>query len=247
MKEAKKLLDMPGDPTALPIAGESDEDYCIRRFGKDSRKCQRCDAVISWPGLCDRCNEWWESQNTKSRSPRTTIEQLEAAGVPLAYSRWTWSGVELPDGTNLSDIRAWDGEPPLMLICGPTGTGKTGVSVCMARDWILNEKRVRWRYVPDYMDYLRWLEHEGDSYHELQSMMRFDGLLVLDEIASRRITDYGIDRLIQMIDGRGREVQPTLLTSNWKPEAFRQMDDRIESRLRGGKVVVWAGRDRRKS
>ena len=241
----------------IPMMGESDLDYCKRIFGGEEFTCYTngCHTKIYWPGVCDRCDERMKSENEKMYdAPKTIPEKLTKIGVPKGYSTWTWAGCKLPENAQRSALYNWGGDPPVMLITGPTGTGKTGVAVCMARDWVTNGKSVKWIYMPDWLDELRWLEKEGDALGVVQSVQNFKGLLIIDELASNRTTVYGLDRVLQVMDGRIREDRPTIVTSNLPPHSssahsgikcLADLDERIASRVGSGFVVWMTGKDRR--
>jgi len=246
MNDLRSLLEI--EP---PKPGESDEDFCRRLFGGRTYECNRCRVMTHWYGICDKCDEILTQQKLEAESPQTDKGRLVQAGVPSAYAEWTWSGVVKPEGFRIAGIRGWDGQPPIMTICGPTGTGKTGVAVCLARDWVLNGKRVKWLYMPDWLDDLRSDEREGDVRTSMRDVCGFPGLLVLDELVTSRITDYGRDRVLQCIDARTRELLPTVATCNLPPRsahgrpAISDISERVASRVEGGRAIVWAGTDRR--
>jgi len=77
----------------------------------------------------------------------------------------------------------------------------------------------------------------------------FNGLLVLDELVTKRLTEYGLETMLIVIDARVRCGYPTILTSNLPvtgPNGISSIDGRIASRLECGRVIEWTGADRRR-
>lgn len=228
---------------------ETDEEFCRRHFHGETFKCRRCKtAEVHWLGVCDQCAAELDREVEEQNRPRTASEALVVAGVPRGMLEWSWKGCAIPEGMHLGKLRSWDGDPPLLTIWGPTGTGKTGAALCLLKDWSLNGKRVQWLYVPDWLDELRWAEREGGTMNQVRSVTGFAGLVVLDELVTRRLTDYGIDRVLQVLDARIREHLPTIATTNLRPDkgGLDGVDERIASRVMGGKQARWFGPDRRR-
>jgi len=233
----------------LPIKGmyETDLDFCKRAFGGKEFECRRCGEPTFWPGVCDSCDVKLKNKTITDKGPTSTDGKMERAGVPTGYSAWKWLGCALPAGINKRKLRKWQGDPPLLSLVGPTGTGKTGAGVCFVRDWIETNNRARWIYVPDWLDLMRWSESHGDgAYIEYQRVSELKGLVVLDELITARSTDYGTDKVLQVIDARIRNSLPTIITTNLSIDKIATIDDRVASRITGGQVVVWGGEDRRR-
>ena len=241
-----------GDDGRLPIQNmyEGDLDFCKRAFGGKEFDCVKCGGQIFWPGVCDKCDEIIKREKVIARGPLDAPGKMEKAGVPSAYLEWTWMGCDMPSGTKLSKLREWQGDPPILSFVGPAGTGKTGVGVCFIHDWIEMNNRARWIYVPDWLDYMRWLESNGDgSYPEFQRVAGLKGLIVLDELVTKRSTNYGIDKTLQILDARIRENLPTIITTNLPIDGkngVAAIDERMASRINGGRVEMWVGNDRRR-
>ncbi len=213
----------------------------MRLFRGRSFACRRCGTTIAWPGICDDCES-----DLRQGATITLRDRLVAAGVPGAYAAWRWSSLPRPPKVKLAEIRAWRGEPPVAVVAGPVGTGKTGLTVCLAADWIEEGLRVRWLAWSTLADRLRALEAAGEAYAEVHRLIAFPGLLVLDDALGRRETDYSEARLLDILDGRLREAKPILVTTNAQPPTFGCQDERLASRLASGLVVGWTGPDRRR-
>lgn len=240
--DGRILLVDPPEPT------ESDEDFCVRLFDGEVYRCRICGKGINWEGICERCKKRLDERKQKS-----TEERLLDAGVPQSKLNFCWSEVRAPAGINLDRIKQWDGFPNLLTIYGSVGAGKTGVAVCVARSWVVRGRRVKFLFLPKWLDELRWKEGEGSSHLFFQQAVQFPGLLIADELITDRVTDLAKDKLFQLADGREGLNQPTLFTSNLPLVSNTNtcvasvLGPRIASRLRGGMVVEWKGKDMRRS
>ena len=65
-------------------------------------------------------------------------------------------------------------------------------------------------------------------------------LLVLDDLAAEKVSDYSVSTLYIILNRRGEQDKPTIITSNLSiKEIAETMGDRIANRLvRYGKVVT---------
>lgn len=255
--EARFFARDPDGSIPAPRELEDSSAFCRRLFAGRTFECRRCGALICWMGVCDGCDRALEAQwRREAAGVSLTCEQrLEESGMDPVFRRWTWKGVSIPENLNKGRLRAWvgDWDPPLMLVFGPTGSGKTGFAACMAQDHVRSDGKLRWVYVPDWLSLLHHLatSEGGTPYREIRELATFSGLVVLDEIVTQHCTDARADWLLAVLDARLRAERPTLVTSNLEPVAeprslmTQKLGERVVSRLRSGQIVKWAGRDRR--
>lgn len=133
-----------------------------------------------------------------------------------------------------------------LLVAGPTGTGKTGNAAAaielIIRSGYLGTVEVHW---------WRMLLHElrpGGTFDwdRFRSILR-SSLLFLDDIGSRKPSEFAEDTLLDIIDYRYEWSLPTVLTLNVKPAAMASVTgERVASRLTETcEVVILDGPDRR--
>jgi DNA replication protein DnaC len=65
-------------------------------------------------------------------------------------------------------------------------------------------------------------------------------LLILDDLAAEKVSDYSVSTLYIILNRRGEQGKPTIITSNLTiRDVAEQMGDRIANRLvRYGKVIT---------
>lgn len=167
---------------------------------------------------------------------------LEA--VPARFRGARLADIE-HDGTRAT-LRQWAASemPTNLVILGPTGVGKTHAAVAAAyARWHLWRETLDFEPVPEFMDDLR-----PDS-GALSPMSRAKDadVLLLDDLAVERQTDWTRERLDVLINHRWNARRPTVVTSNATRRAIEAaVSDRVWSRLGDGSVVVsMTGPDRR--
>lgn len=131
-----------------------------------------------------------------------------------------------------------------LLLRGPTGTGKTHVSLAVART--AAEKGYAVVYGPVQV-LLHRLEKERfgrESGNSEEQLMEAD-LLVLDDIGTEFSNAFSISCLYNLINTRLLEQRPTILSTNLSQEQLREKyGDAIASRITGAYTpLLFCGRD----
>lgn len=71
-------------------------------------------------------------------------------------------------------------------------------------------------------------------------------MLILDDIGAGGLSDHERRILLDVLDRRGNDCRPTVVTTNLSLDQIRDlMDERISSRLRDYLAVAFTGADRR--
>lgn len=135
---------------------------------------------------------------------------------------------------------------------GEPGTGKTYAACCCARLFVEDGARARKVTAKRLLDEIKesWDARDHRDPDAMRYFERLD-LLVLDDLGTERPTPWAVEELTRLIDTRAEEGLPTVVTSNWRIGALRDMwggmeGKRIASRLAGAcEPVEVAGPDRR--
>lgn len=144
----------------------------------------------------------------------------------------------------LHDVREWlelalrprDPGPPMLVLCGPPGIGKT-----VAAAWAIAEVGGRYVTLEEYLrDYARWLSDRTQSDTTSAALDRYDArsLVVLDEMRSDqepRLAALERAAWHRLVDRR-QSTRTTLtiaLTNASGPELVRWLDARTADRMRG--------------
>jgi len=135
-----------------------------------------------------------------------------------------------------------------MFVTGPTGCGKTHLAAGIVRALIEVGKRASFRRAADLYAQVRASYGAMDDLSETAILAGYCGspILVLDDLASGSLSDHERRIALEVIDRRGNDERPTIITSNWTiDEISSKMDERIASRLRSYKFIGFKGHDRR--
>ena len=204
----------------------------------------------AWP--CPECSV--------PKNPATAREQfVRAARIPKLYANLRLPDFRAPPDQAAKDAAsnyasAWPPELPFLTFTSPTkGNGKTMLA-CGILQSAFERHQVRGRFfsvvrlLEEYRQgYAREKAGEQRIIAALDDKLQLSPLLVLDDLAAERATDWTRDRLYQVIGLRYAQMMPTVVTTNIDFDA-RDFDDRIASRLhdpRAGRVVLLTGPDHR--
>ena len=184
---------------------------------------------------CDQDRLKAEKEARKEERRRLHIERLRVNGFDKAEMQmWTF---EHDDGQQPKVTRAakaycerfddFKASGKGLLFFGDVGTGKTYAAACIANE-LLN------RGVPVLMtNFARIINRLQDKFEGrqeyLDSLNAFD-LLIIDDLAAERNTEYVNEAVYNVIDARYRTGLPLIVTSNISPD--RMMTEENVSRQR---------------
>lgn len=151
---------------------------------------------------------------------------LEAAQIPANYARATFES--FLHGQKPAEFGAWEAawkytenfpfqlKKPGLLFTGPTGTGKTHLSVAILRRLI--EKGHECVFI-GYQDLLEKLKTSydpayGAALRESYQRALECEVLVLDDLGAYRVTDWVLDTVTHLITMRCNERRPLIATTN---------------------------------
>lgn len=134
-----------------------------------------------------------------------------------------------------------------LLFYGPTGTGKTFFSSCIARELIETCHSVVYFSAIDLFSLFSknsfsYNEEEGE---ELDRFITESDLLIIDDLGTENITSFTVSRLFYCINERLNAGKSTIISTNLGPGALRDAyTERVASRiLTGFEPVAFSGRD----
>ena len=207
--------------------------------------------------LCKCEAEKRERQEEENKRNERIIEtyELKKMGFPDAeMQKWTF---DKDDGGNervikiaknyVNNFAEMKRRGKGLLFYGPVGTGKTFAGACIANALIY------WGVpclVTNFPRLINAVIKKSGGQDYIDSLNRFD-LLVIDDLASERETEYMTETVQYIIDARYRSGLPLIVTTNLSAEELKHPADvrkqRVYSRLFEMCVPVEVtGADRRK-
>lgn len=107
-----------------------------------------------------------------------------------------------------------------LILCGKAGRGKTHLA-CAILNMLKNDYTTGFAHIPTYLEQLR----QGAG--NIQQLIAVD-LLVLDDLGSERESDWALEKLLVIVDGRLNQFKPTVYTTNFNLD---ELELRVGSRL----------------
>jgi len=114
-----------------------------------------------------------------------------------------------------------------LVLAGPTGVGKTHLSLAIAWEWFEDGFSVVFSRVDDLLDELRQ-GYEDGTYHKKMEWIRRCSLLVLDDLGAEHAKDWAGEKIDRIVDWRYVSRMPLVVTTNAKSE---ELAPRVASRL----------------
>jgi len=172
--------------------------------------------------------------------------------IPADLWPATWENFDpSPDRAAFEAAYRWAKHPGgFLVLWGTSGNGKSHLAAAAVRQVVKNQDVLRWNRtvefikVPVLIDRLRRSQRREESsvvddYTNIPN-------LILDDIGAERSTEFALEQLYLLIDGRLAKKRPTLFTCNLHPkEVAEKIGERLASRIFMGKCVELSGRDRR--
>ena len=106
-----------------------------------------------------------------------------------------------------------------LLIWGDSGNGKSHLAAAVCHVISAKGYVPVFQSVPELLERIRgtFRNKKNETEQEIMNALRDCDLLVLDDIGSEKVTDWVMDVMFRVIDGRYRQKKPTLFTTNYSP------------------------------
>lgn len=221
----------------VEIFGEKRTPFCLCKCAQEKAKAEK--ATL-------------EKQNGLLR-----IKKLRNMGFQdEEMKNWNFENDDQPNSKHSKIAKRYVSNFPKMLeknkgllFFGNVGSGKTYLAACIANALI--DKR----YPCLVTNFSRIINTIGGTYENKQKYIdglnKFD-LLVIDDLASERDTEYMNEIIYSVIDSRYRSGKPLIVTTNLKVEEIKNPSDVKKQRIFSRLVemcffIPVAGKDRRKA
>lgn len=220
--------------------------YGIRRyFSTAAPKCPHCGEILTktyrlhpfvlpkqfgrglWLTTDCRC------ERTKLQAERQKLEQINVRAdlsipLPPALRNHTFSNFQVESFNRQAYTfcfkfaenfaKATDGRG--LILCGKSGRGKTHLA-CAIINAIKDRYSTAFAHIPTLLE----LQRQGQG--NLQQLIAVD-LLVLDDLGSERESDWALEKLLVIVEGRLNRLKPTVYTTNFN---LNELELRVGSRL----------------
>lgn len=145
-------------------------------------------------------------------SPRKNMEKIVAKSMNL--------------------IRNFDSTNENMLFYGNSGTGKTFLSNCIAKELLDRGNLVVYRTAENLVQNLKHIRFDGDE--TLEDLIINCDLLIIDDLGTEQISDFSKTELFNLLNKKILKGKKMIVSTNCKLEEILQIySERISSRLLG--------------
>ena len=253
-----------GDGEAVAFAGD------IRRMHEVSQLCRSCSGlescetdpvgyefVVSRDGRGNLHGSLRACPRRKQYEERTHAESvLASCKIPLnlrSKGFRDFDPSDNPEGYRVAAEIVKGTATKGAVFYGPTGVGKTHLAAAVLNNRIIAGKSGVYVSVPDFMDDLRAATRsdDPDRIRDARSVVIETDFLFLDDLGAEKPSEFVIEELFKIINGRLLERRMTIVTTNLDPDALKLYYEgfggsRIFSRLSEAcEWVKMSGRDRR--
>lgn len=162
---------------------------------------------------------------------------LKYCQLPAGIANWTFESFDasgpLQEAYDLAlQLAEERGGIKWLVMVGSVDVGKTHLAVAICRRWLARGKPARYVLVPQMLDELRWSYDREGGYEQMMKFMLGVPLLVLDDLGTQRPTEWGGEKLMQIIDHRYVNEMPLVITTNRSLDALPgDVECRIGSRI----------------
>lgn len=210
--------------------------------------CRICGAQIDGGTICDDC-----AQRLAAEQSTLSSQSLEACGMPRRFAE---SGPSLQDCLTAGRLESggadrvlkwtWQLSPWVLLLIGPSGTGKSALAAAIMRK-LMNQWMVsRWVSCLDWAARCQdAIGHEGVE-AEFWPVASSRAVLVFDDLVAggdRSIPEWQRTMVLRLVDKRWRDELPTIITTNETGQTLAaSYGQRLVDRLADGVVVKFSGK-----
>lgn len=171
----------------------------------------------------------------QSFEDRRRLSLLSFCGLPKGTEHMTFENFQFDTpGYNPMDLQtAFNATVAVVsqdlvfnTIIGDVNAGKTHLAVAAAREYIAAGIPAKYIFTANLLDGLRNTYDRGEnaSYHAIMEKYTTVQLLILDDLYRQRVTEWGSEKLMQIINTRVTNQLATIFTTNKTLEEITRID-----------------------
>ena len=234
----------PGDFTdeeGLLVCGVCHERrQCIMQVSSPALEDQKATKPLKVTRQC-RCEREQEAKEKRREEDKRAMEQVnrlrKASLIDEKFRDATFDKFQITksNARNLKLCRRYAEAFDEMLeknqgliFWGDVGTGKTFAAACIANDLLSRGIPVA---MTSLVKLLEVVQRGEDKESDIIASLNSAKLVIFDDLGAERSTDYGLEKIYNIIDSRYRRKLPMLLTTNLTIEEMKQEVDRRYKRI----------------
>ena len=162
--------------------------------------------------------------------------QFAAAKIPAIYLGKSFADYETCAGNEAavkwarSALETGEG----LYVYGEPGTGKTLLAAILAQEFLKRGNGVIFGDVPTLLDELKATFDGGDTrLAELMAALETADVLILDDFGTELPTEWAVERLYKIVNGRYSVGRTTIVTSNYSPKEVAERLNAPKNGVRG--------------
>ena len=241
VEETLKKLATPAENAEEDYIGEDGLLYCgkchMPKEAYFSQELAQRFGMKTHPKECDcqrKVREQAEVLREQSRHTEAVRSLKEQCFSERAMQEWNFQR-DHEDSKNTETARFYVTHWEKMkrdniglLFWGAVGTGKSFLAGCIANALLEQEIPVRMTNFEEVLNDLSSNFSEKNEY--IKSLCRFP-LLILDDFGMERGTEYGLEQIYAVIDGRYRSGKPLIVTTNLTLNELNNPRDTAHARI----------------
>lgn len=241
VEETLKKLETPAEKAEEDYIGEDGLLYCGKcHMPKEAyfdQELAQSFGMKTHPKECDcqrKAREQAEVLREQSRHTEAVRSLKEQCFSERAMQEWNFQRNH-KDSKNTETarfyVKHWEKmkrDNIGLLFWGAVGTGKSFLAGCIANALLEQEIPVRMTNFEEVLNDLSSNFSEKNEY--IKSLCRFP-LLILDDFGMERGTEYGLEQIYAVIDGRYRSGKPLIVTTNLTLNELNNPRDTAHARI----------------